>query len=401
MHESNRQKPLITFFVGTLLGGGAEKVIINITKCLLKMKKTEVDLLLQSNEIAYEVPTGANVFILGSHARINTLQKPTKKVTWLASIRDVLKKIKPLRKLVMIVDHMCHTPLNILKLISYVKQRKPDVIVTFGGNSVVSLLTNLLYPKFKCVVRLDANTSHVFPNIIFNKLFLHRAYKVISVSKGVEKNTIRINPKLKYNTSTIYNPIFDQEILDKSLESVSHAFFAESNKAPVLLHVGRFDGIAKNHELLITAFKEATNCVDLRLILLGTGPNENNIRKLVSDLGIENKVSFEGFQNNPYAYMKQVNLVVLSSKSEALPNVLIEAMACGTNVVSTDCACGPREILDNGKYGTLTPVGDYKALAEGIIGRLNNPLPSEMLVERAKFFSVEKSANEHLKLFNL
>ncbi len=414
MKNKKNNKPLIALFNSTLPWGGGERVFANLAKGFVA-KGYRVDFLLLSKEIKYEISAGVNVVVLESDNKIrdHTNTKKSSDRRWVANIKNILKKIKPLQRFVCAVKYRIYPLLKELpnlyfkaiKLMSYIRKNKPDVVIGAGIGAQILILAKLFYKHFNCVIRLENALSdtlgeHGTHAFIF-KHFLRKADIFICVSDGVRTDTISINPKLKNNSCTIYNPIFEQEIIDKSLEPVAHNFFGTpSNLLPVVLHAGRFEGV-KNYSLLIASFREALKHTDLRLILLGTGPEEEKYKKLVNDLDIKDKVSFEGFQSNPYGYMKRADLFVLSSNFEGLPTVLVEAMGCGTNVVSTNAPGGTSEILDNGKYGTLTPVGDYKALAKGIIDRLNNPLPPEVLVERAKFFSVEKSVNEHLKLFNL
>ncbi|MFP5481622.1 MAG: glycosyltransferase, partial [Alphaproteobacteria bacterium] len=103
-----------------------------------------------------------------------------------------------------------------------------------------------------------------------------------------------------------------------------------------------------------------------RLIILGQGEEEAALRQLIDDLGIAEHVDLVGFQKNPFSWMRRCDLYVMSSAWEGLPGTLIEALACGAKVVSTDCRTGPREILEDGKWGTLVPVGDADALAVAI-----------------------------------
>ena len=105
-----------------------------------------------------------------------------------------------------------------------------------------------------------------------------------------------------------------------------------------------------------------------------------------------------GFVENPYAYMARAAVFALSSSYEGLPTVLIEALACGCPVVSTDCPSGPREILDEGKYGRLVPVGDDAALAQAICDTLDHVPPREKLIERARFFSVDRATEQYCRV---
>ena len=119
---------------------------------------------------------------------------------------------------------------------------------------------------------------------------------------------------------------------------------------------------------------------------------------LVKELRLEERVDFPGFMENPYAFLAKADLFVLSSRNEALPTVLIEAMACGCPVVSTDCPFGPREILDGGRLGSLVPVGDSKALADAMARALDEPPRPDALRERASFFSVDRAVDRYEEL---
>ncbi len=136
-------------------------------------------------------------------------------------------------------------------------------------------------------------------------------------------------------------------------------------------------------------------------MLLGGGRQLGKLRKLARRLGVAEDLAFLGFVPNPYPYIAGARLLVVSSLREGGPNVLIEAMALGTPVVSTDCPSGPREILDGGRYGALVPRRDPRALAAAMAATLDSPLPAETLREGAARFSVERSALAHLRAFGL
>src|SRR5499426_2140584 len=120
---------------------------------------------------------------------------------------------------------------------------------------------------------------------------------------------------------------------------------------------------------------------------------------LATQLGIANDVALPGFVANPFAYLARAAVFVLSSAWEGLPSVLIEALACGCPVVSTDCPSGPAEILENGKYGPLVPVGDVVALAEAICAVLATPPDRDWLRERGAMFAVDQAADRYLQVF--
>jgi len=150
---------------------------------------------------------------------------------------------------------------------------------------------------------------------------------------------------------------------------------------PYILHVGRF-AIQKRHDLLLAAFAALVReGLPHRLVLLT--PHDPKLAELVTRNGLEHRVAIAGFQANPYAWMANADLLTLSSDHEGLPNVLIEALACGTRVVSTDCPSGPREILRGELASRLVPCGDAAALAQAMRDALAQPKPAAAEVDAA------------------
>jgi glycosyltransferase involved in cell wall biosynthesis len=135
-----------------------------------------------------------------------------------------------------------------------------------------------------------------------------------------------------------------------------------------------------------------------RLVILGEGEKRTELEALAVRLGIAGNTSFFGFDANPFKYMAHCAVFVLSSRWEGFGNVLVEAMTCGAQVVSTDCPSGPAEILENGKYGRLAPPGDAAALATAIDAALDDPLPVKLIRARADAFSVEAATEKYLRL---
>jgi glycosyltransferase involved in cell wall biosynthesis len=136
------------------------------------------------------------------------------------------------------------------------------------------------------------------------------------------------------------------------------------------------------------------------LVILGEGRQDQLLNTLVAELGLQGAVDMPGFVKNPFPYMAKAAMLVLSSKYEGLPGVLIQALACGCPVVSTDCPGGAAEILDNGRYGPLVSVGDVDALARAIDGVLKHPPGKAMLVARSQMFSVDQAASTYLDLLD-
>ena len=140
-----------------------------------------------------------------------------------------------------------------------------------------------------------------------------------------------------------------------------------------------------------------------RMAILGEGKDRGTLEKLAKELGISDKVAFLGFQKNPFKYMKRATVFVLSSLHEGFGNVLVEAMACGTPVISTNCKSGPSEIIEDGKSGILVPVSDYQSLSKAIIKVLSDDSLRQKFsaegLERVKHFSVQKNIRGYEKVF--
>jgi glycosyltransferase involved in cell wall biosynthesis len=165
---------------------------------------------------------------------------------------------------------------------------------------------------------------------------------------------------------------------------------------PVILGVGRLSQ-AKDFPTLIRAFAKVRSRRAVRLIILGEGEARVELEALVGELGLADDVALPGFRENPMSYMAASALFVLSSAWEGLPTVLIEALAAGTRVVSTDCPSGPREILQGGLLGTLVPVGDATALADAMTDALDRPgtaLPPDALTP----FTSDAAVDHYLRL---
>jgi len=190
----------------------------------------------------------------------------------------------------------------------------------------------------------------------------------------------------------IYNPVVTPSLKSLATAPVDHPWIG-TNQPPLVLAVGRLTA-QKDYPTLLRAFAKVRSRRNCRLIILGEGELRDSLEALTSQLGIADSVQLPGFADNPFAWMSKASLFVLSSAWEGLPNVLIQAMACGTPVVSTDCPSGPAEILENGKWGRLVPVGDEVALAEAMDRALEDKVFPDVAV-RATYFSLDSALNEY------
>jgi glycosyltransferase involved in cell wall biosynthesis len=202
------------------------------------------------------------------------------------------------------------------------------------------------------------------------KLFYPWATGIVGVSQGVVDDFIKMTG-IRQKVMVIHNPVVTPDLFRRADEPVEHPWL-QPGQPPVLLGVGRLTR-QKNFPNLIRAFARVRTQQPSRLMILGEGEDRSALETLIAELGLQGEVSLPGFVQNPYAYMKRAAMFVLSSDWEGLPTVLIEALALGTPVVSTNCPSGPMEILRGGVLGRLVPMQDAEALAQAITASLSEP----------------------------
>jgi glycosyltransferase involved in cell wall biosynthesis len=226
------------------------------------------------------------------------------------------------------------------------------------------------------------------------------AAAVIAVSLGVADDIATRTGIAREAITTIYNPALRAEIAELAERPVDHPWL-RAGEPPVVLGVGRLSA-AKDFPTLVRAFARLREQRPARLIILGKGKDPKKTAKRQTalmdqarELGVAADLDLPGFVLNPYAYMARAAVLAVSSAHEGFCNVLVEAMACGRPVVSTDCPSGPAEILDYGRFGRLVPVGDDQALAAAIASALDAPLDPELLRMRANFFSLDRAVEQY------
>jgi len=302
------------------------------------------------------------------------------------------------------------------RLIKYFKNEEPDIFVSafsriniiciaariFSGSRTKIIATEHAVFSFLSVIAKTSGRRFFarFFLPIIAKVIYPRADAIICVSRGIADDLLKITHCYK-TVRTIYNPVIGASIYELAKESVDHPWFLDQ-KIPLVIAVGRLVG-CKDYPTLLNALSLVIKERPAKLAILGRGPEEIKLKKLVYDLGLFKSVDFLGFQENPFEYMSKASVFVLSSLQEGFGNVIIEAMACGTPVISTDCPVGPGEIIESGKNGILVPVKDYRALSQAILKMLNDSSLSKSIVKegfkRAKDFSVEESVKEYEKVF--
>ena len=362
----------VLFFISDLGGGGAEKSMVNLLSYISRNKtliKPLLVLLSPPDDSPYKdlLPQDTEVIVIG-RASDSSFRKVHQFVRFLGTVRkyrpQVIYSMLTQKNLMSILaGHICRTKViasehNILSEI--IKTRDAGRILWFR----VATLVKILY---------------------------RHADKILAISDGVKADLIERFNVPADRIQVIYNLIDIDKIKELSAEEPGHPFF--QGQAPVVLGIGRMVP-QKAFDTLLRAFKMVLQKMDARLIILGEGAERYIYEKLADDLGIGGNVSFPGFRQNPYAFLSRAHAFVLSSRFEGMPTVLLEALACGAPVVSTDCRSGPREILLGGRCGLLVPVGDEHALSEGILRVLGNErLRGELSVsarERALDFSIDR-----------
>lgn len=222
---------------------------------------------------------------------------------------------------------------------------------------------------------------------------------VVAVSKGVADDLARFARLPRERISVINNPVVTDDLLEAKCVNAEHPWLADGT-VPVIVAVGRLTR-QKDFGTLLRAFALVQERRPARLLILGEGEDKASLQALARDLGLEERVEMPGFVPDPLAYVAKASVFVLSSAWEGLGNALIEALACGCPVVSTDCPSGPSEILEDGKYGRLVPVGHHESMAEAILTTLDGPPDRQMLLERASDFHVDRITERYLDVMGL
>ncbi len=286
----------------------------------------------------------------------------------------------------------------------YLDEARPDLLFSAlpTANDACAFAVGLARhsPPLVVSVRNNVSLNYSRKQIDLARKSMPKADAVVAVSHGVAADAVEALGLDAGRVHTIYNPKPLADIRRLSEDEPAHPWFGDG-KPPVVLTVLR-EAPQKDWETLTAAFGAARRKVRARLAILGALSDDYRAQILAraEHFGAAADIAFLGFDENPYRYMRRAALFVLSSRWEGLPNVLIESLACGTPVVSTDAPYGPAEILDNGRWGRLTPVGDADAMARAIIDSLEGDTVSvEMLRRRAGDFSAERAVAAYEALF--
>ncbi len=247
-------------------------------------------------------------------------------------------------------------------LIKEILKNKKITVLSFQANIYCLIISKFL--NFNVIVRSNSSPSgwsnNKIKKILF-KTYLNYSRKIIVNSKDFKKE---LDKKFNTNSLVIYNPLNKSEIIKMSKKIIKNNFFQKGNLK--LINIARFTD-QKDHLTLLKAVNLLKNKIKLQLLIIGYGSNEFLIRNYIKDNNLNSIVKVIGFQKNPYKYLKKADMLILSSIFEGAPNVILEALCLKKIVISSDCPTGPKEILQNGKYGFLFKPKNYNQLASLII----------------------------------
>jgi glycosyltransferase involved in cell wall biosynthesis len=287
----------------------------------------------------------------------------------------------------------------------YLREARPRVVISSSDsvNVATVLAHRLARSSARLVLRIDnqltrsgevSGTWSQRRRMRRVRNLFPRADRLIAISHGLGEDVLRQGGCRPAQLHVIHNPAVDASLAQRALEPTAHRWLREPGP-PVVLAVGRLVP-QKDLPTLLRAFARMRQKTEARLLVLGDGREHERLRALASELGVATDVDLPGFDPNPIAAMARASVFVLSSAWEGFGNVLVEALAVGCPVVSTDCPSGPDEILDGGRYGRLVPVGDPAALADAILATLREPGDPELRRRRAQEFSVDVVAERYL-----
>ena len=367
--QSPSKNPDITFFLSRLGSGGIGRLHIHLIKGL-REKGLEVDLAL------------------------GKLSGPYRKYLDFPGVYNI---------------STTHSLLGVLPFALYLMRRRPKVVVCekLRVNVVAQRAKRLAGSDCRIFASIHGPLTHKLEHEGLSEKKRQKKYALIrkwypnndgfiAVSRGIGEDLHHHFHIPKRKIHVIYNPVLAPEVMEKGQDAPTHPWF-NPKANPVILSVGRLEE-QKGYPCLLESFLKVRQFVDCRLIILGEGSKRKELQSIINKLGLQEHVSMPGFVSNPYPFMRCSDLFVLSSKWEGFGIVLVEAMAFGTPVVSTDCPVGPGEILEQGKLGKLVPVDDTEQMAKAIIETLRARPPSEPLIQAARKYTVERVAEAYLNV---
>lgn len=356
----------IGLVIDGLAGGGAERVVLTLAAAFADLGH-QVTLVSLRSELAYPLPQGVDYLLVED------------------SYRGPLRRLTEVRRRARQLDRVLRQRFGAQPFDLVLSNLpKTDRIV-----SATPCLQHAWFCLHGAVARTQLANKHGLKRWIKQRQ-LRQTYngrKLVAVAAGLAQD-IQLTAQVRPQTiKVIYNPVDISRVRQLSLDAcpLEHEDF--------IVHIGRFHPV-KRHDRLLQAFKASHYAG--KLVLLGSGPLEASIREMAIELGISDRVVFSGFQANPYCFLRVAKALILSSDHEGLPLVLVEALACGTQVVSTRYyPHGPEEIL-RGPMAQHICAPDPVDLARTIDQALQHPLPIQDT--DLELFRLEQVVNQYLSL---
>jgi glycosyltransferase involved in cell wall biosynthesis len=368
--QTNRKggAPDLAVLVSLSGQGGVERMVLNLVRQMAE-QGLHIDLVLIRDESRHlrELPSGVNIVRLGTR----------------------------------------HSGLSVGPLRRYLQDRRPPVLLAAKDRAGRAALVARHRARVdtRIFIRLGTTLSEALEGKSgLHKWFRYRPMRrlypqadgIIAVSRGVADDVVRITGLDPSRVHVIRNPVITPDLHDLAREDAPHAWLTDGGD-PVILGMGRLTR-QKDFPTLLRAFAMMHEDIPARLVILGDGAERDMLLGLAGELGVTRRVLLPGFQPNPYAWLGRARLFVLSSAWEGSPNALTEALALGVPVVSTDCRSGPREILQDGRFGTLVPVGDATALAQAMKQALTSTDSPRALFRAVEEYRAEVSVARYLQV---
>ena len=360
--------------------GGAERVILLLLKEFENKQNINIHFMMMEDQMDYDLPKFITPIILSNSKK-----------------RGIVKFLE--------------LPFVAFKLKKYIKVNSIDTVMSFLYRpNYINILAKIFGSCHESIINIRSTTSRYKNegfsgkiNLLLIKSLFNKADLIISNSKGVDEDLKSII-NITTITKVIYNPV-DIEYINSKEDICEDIPFEFIKDKKYIISVGRLIPLKRNSDLIKAFFELQKNDDSLELIFLGDDFYKNNLINLCKNLNIEKKVHFLGNVKNPFYYLNRSDLFVLNSEIEGFPNVLLEALACGLPVISSNCKSGPMEILGDQRYGLLYPVGDIKILLlkmKYYLYEVKNK--NEILIaniQRAKEFNKETSIRKFYEVLGI
>jgi len=387
----------LALFTNKMQAGGIQRALASLAREFVA-RGHEVTLLLSSarGEMLRELPP---------EVRVRELAAP-----WPLAVKPLRALPGGARKLapVWLATLQPRAIRSLAPLASYLRDEQPDALLATPMTcALVALWAAHRSGSSARVVTREANTlSHQLAErwLPFGaqlpalaREWYPRAAGIAAVSDGVADDLAQLAALPRERIVTIHNPLGVARLHARAAESPPEPWLADASAPPVILGVGRLTA-AKDFITLIRAFARLRAQREARLVILGDGPQRLRLALEARRLGVARDVKLAGYAPNPFAYMARARVFALSSRYEGMPNVLREALACGANVVATDCPSGSAEALQQGALGRLVRVGDADAMARALLAALEDPRDEALIAARVASVSHGDGAERYLEL---